>query len=96
VRSVTLANQSAAWIEEELSAAYPNAHVLGSYPLIPSAATDINGASGTITIHVDPQDPGVYEIAVEAKQERGDDDTYTETFLAQVWLLEGTIWGGGE
>ena len=95
VESVNLSPATISWIEDELSQSYPGAHVLDSYPLLPTGDVSINGSRGTLSFHVDSFDPGTYIITVEARQDRGSDRTNSETFNVRVWLMEGTIWGGG-
>ncbi len=95
VESVNLSAATISWIENALSRYYPGARVLGTYPLTPNGDVSINGTTGTISFHVDSHDPGTYVIEVEARQDRGNDRTNTETFTVRVWLMEGTIWGGG-
>ena len=96
VDAITLSAASITWIEEELSQPYPGAHVLASYPLSPSAEVDLNVSTGTITFHVDSYDPGDYIVTVSARQDRGDEPENQEEFTVRVWLMEGTIWGGGK
>ena len=95
VESVNLSTASISWIEDDLSQSYPGAHVLGNYPLVPSGDVSINGTTGTLSFHVDSFDPGTYVIEVEARQDRGSDRMNSEAFNVRVWLMEGTIWGGG-
>ncbi len=95
VESVNLSAATITWIEDNLSRYYTGARILDSYPLTPIGNISLSGTSGTLSFHVDSLDPGTYMIEVEARQDRGSDRVNTETFSVKVWLMEGTIWGGG-
>ena len=95
VESVNLSTATIFWIESELSQAYPNAYIKDSYPLSPVVSTSINDTSGTLSFHVDSLDPGDYVITAKATQSQGNNRSATENFTVKVWLMEGTIWGGG-
>ncbi len=86
---VTLAAGSQAWIETELAAAYPGAHVLGNYPVNPDYTVSLNGHTGTLSFHHDPLDPGYYDVVVTAIQDDG--QSKTQTLQIPVYLLESTI-----
>ena len=86
---VTLADSSQAWIETELAAAYPGAHVLDNYPVNPSYTVSLSGHTGTVSFHHDPLDPGYYDVVVTAIQDDG--QSTTQTLQIPVYLLESTI-----
>ncbi len=90
LREVRLSDATIRWIEGELAAYYPGAHVKDRYPLTPYYVTGGTGSTqATLTFHFDPLDPGDYEIVVNATQ---DDGQTQETVLSlHVWLMEATI-----
>lgn len=87
---VELAPTSVAWIEGALAQVYPGAHVLGTYPFVPDfTEPTLPGSSVTIQFHLDPLDPGYYDLHLTATQE---DDQATSVILqVPVYLMEATI-----
>jgi len=88
LHQVTLSPEAIAWIRGELQRAYPGAHVLGNYPLHPSASVSL-GSNAILRFHYDPQDPGAYNVTVTARQHDG--QTVSQTFQVPAHLLEATI-----
>ncbi len=86
---VRLADSSVAWINNELALVYPGAQVKGRYPFIPTHTLVNNGTTATLTFHLDPLDPGLYDILVYATQADGQ-ETRT-TLQVPAHLLEATI-----
>jgi hypothetical protein len=89
LNGVNLSDEAIARINGELSRAYPDAQVLGSYPLHPGTTYGGNGRSTTLSFHFDPLDPGDYDITVTARQSDGKQTT--RTFQVPVHLLETTL-----
>lgn len=87
---VDLAPTSIAWIEGTLAQIYPGAHVLGTYPFTPDfTAPTLPDNQVTIQFHMDPLDPGYYDLHLTAIQ---DDDQETSVILqVPVYLMESTI-----
>lgn len=66
---INLAKSSMAWIVDVLSQQYPGAHVIGAYPLKPDyPALALPAETVTIQFHLEPYDPGFYELPVTAVQ----------------------------
>ena len=86
---VDLSQDSRIWILTDLAQWYPGAHIKDIYPLHPLPDTTINGATGTLTFHIDPLDPGTYEAMVIATQDDGQSAQFT--INVPVWLLETTM-----
>jgi len=87
---VDLAASSVDWIENELAVVYPGAHVKGNYPLRPNYLTNgLNTTTATLTFHLDPEDPGYYDVQITARQSDGQQTT--TTLQVSVWLFETTI-----
>ena len=88
LNEVTLSPKAIARIQGELQKAYPGAHVLGSYPLHPSASVSLD-SNAELRFHFDPQDPGAYNVVVTVIQHDG--QTASQTFQVPAHLLEATI-----
>ncbi len=85
-----LSAESIKWIEGELRRTYPGAEVLGTYPLFPDyPVPQLPADTATITFHLDPQDPGDYELTLTATQDDG--QTTASTLTVHVHLFEATI-----
>lgn len=87
---VELAASSVSWIENELAVIYPGAHVKGNYPLHPNYTTNgLRRTVATLKFHLDPEDPGYYDLHLTVRQ--GDGQVVTSTLQVPVWLFEATI-----
>lgn len=84
-----LSDDTISWINDYLNLRYPGAAVLGSYPFIPPFVSNLNGNTATLNTHINPLDPGWYEIRARAVQEDG--QATTTTFRIPVYLLDATI-----
>ncbi len=87
---VMLSDASKAWIQNELAVYYPGAHVLDAYPILPNyALSGLGSATVTVAFHLDPRDPGNYDIQITAAQDDG--QTTAATLQVPAYLLESTI-----
>ena len=90
VNGVSLSAASVEWISGPLALRYPGAYVKGSYPGHPAVTTSgLMTTSAQAAFHIDPLDPGVYEISVTAIQDDG--QTSTLTLNVPASLLDTTI-----
>jgi hypothetical protein len=88
---IRLSDGSISWINGELARKYPGAHVLDTYPISPMlTTTGLNTPTATVSFHIDPRDPGDYEINVTAIQDDG--QVTDRVFQLHVALYESTIW----
>lgn len=87
---VELAPTSVAWIEGALAQLYPGAHILGKYPFVPDfTPPTLPNSNVTIQFHLDPEDPGYYDLHLTATQE---DKQETSVILqVPVYLMEATM-----
>ncbi len=90
INGVSLSSASIDWITGLLALRYPGAYIKGSYPSYPTATiTGLGTTSASAAFHIDPLDPGFYDISLTAIQ----DDGQTKTTVLQVpaYLLDTTI-----
>jgi len=88
--SIRLSSASISWINGELACKYPGTHVKGTYPITPVlTTTGLNTATAVTSFHVEPLNPGDYEVTVTATQNDG--QTAVKVFTIHVALYESTI-----
>ncbi len=86
---VKLSDATIAWITGYLAQRFPGAEILDSYPFVPAFTTTLNGTTATLNAHMDPLDPGWYEVQAQATQD--DRQSTTVTVQIPVYLLDSTI-----
>jgi len=90
INGVSLSSASIDWITGPLALRYPGAYIKGSYPIYPAATiTGIGSTSAQAVFHIDPYDPGFYDISVTAIQDDG--QTTTVVLSVPAYLLDTTI-----
>ncbi len=90
ITEVRLAASSVAWINGDLARKYPGARVKGSYPFTPQfQAAGLGSPIARIAFHLDPLDPGYYEVHLQAVQSDG--QQVTAILHVPVHLMESTI-----
>jgi hypothetical protein len=90
ITQVRLAASSVAWINGDLARKYPGARVKGSYPFTPQfQAVGLGSPVARIAFHLDPLDPGYYEVHLQAVQSDG--QQVTAILNVPVHLMESTI-----
>ncbi|NUM48455.1 MAG: hypothetical protein HUU38_27430 [Anaerolineales bacterium] len=86
---VKLSDATVTWITGYLAQRFPGADILDSYPFVPAFTTSLNGSTATLNAHLDPLDPGWYEVQAQATQDDG--QSITATVQIPVYLLDSTI-----
>jgi hypothetical protein len=87
---ISLTQDSIRWIQGELARKYPGARVRGTYPLSPPLVTSgLHASQVSTSFHMDPLDPGDYEINITATQDDG--QVVAQAFTIHVALYESTL-----
>jgi hypothetical protein len=87
---VSLSQPSIQWIHRYLRLRYPGARVQGVYPMHPvPIISPLPDTNATLTFHLDPLDPGNYDVSVTATQSDG--QSTTATLSVPVHMLDATI-----
>ena len=90
IQEVRLAPSSVTWITGELARKYPGARVKGAYPFVPAYSASGQGTPvASLAFHLDPLDPGYYDVTIKATQSDG--QCITAVIQVPVHLMESTI-----